>query len=492
MNARSGWFEVDRAGLARVASRRSKVFILRELIQNAWDTDAATCRVEVLPPAKGSGFSTIIVEDDSSEGFADISHAYTLFAKSVKLGDVSKRGRFNFGEKLVLSLCSEARVETMKGTILFDRGETRRRSPKKTERGSRFVGMLKLNASDRDELLAAARAMIVPEGKQTFVNGDEVEHRVPVSAKAEAYLDTEIAGDDGVLRKDTAWAKVGVYDPLPGEKPYLYEMGIPVVALEGDRWHVDVEQKVPLNMERDNVSPTYLRTVRSHVANAMREHLTVEDANAPWARDALTSIWTNEDTVKTLVELRFGDKVVAADPSDPEATNKAVAEGYVVVHGGQLSGSEWSRVKDVGVMKPAGQVFPTPRPFSPDGSPLKTLDPAEWSKEMIRFEKFAKRAALAALDRNIAVAIANDQGWSPEAAFGPGGTLYLNLVRLGRAWFYGAGSEAQIDLLIHEFGHNVEGNHLSERYHEALCRIGAKIARLAVESPEVFDPETPL
>lgn len=37
MNARAGWFDVDRAGLAMVAARRTKVFILRELIQNAWD-----------------------------------------------------------------------------------------------------------------------------------------------------------------------------------------------------------------------------------------------------------------------------------------------------------------------------------------------------------------------------------------------------------------------------------------------------------------------
>lgn len=56
MNARAGWFEVDRAGLARVAARRgSKTFILRELLQNAWDTDAQTITIEVHPPVKEIG-----------------------------------------------------------------------------------------------------------------------------------------------------------------------------------------------------------------------------------------------------------------------------------------------------------------------------------------------------------------------------------------------------------------------------------------------------
>ena len=48
------------------------------------------------------------------------------------------------------------------------------------------------------------------------------------------------------------------------------------------------------------------------------------------------------------------------------------------------------------------------------------------------------------------------------------------------------GGKLQRDLLIHEFGHAVEANHLSDKYHAALTLIGAKLARLAVERPEVF------
>ena len=34
-------------------------------------------------------------------------------------------------------------------------------------------------------------------------------------------------------------------------------------------------------------------------------------------------------------------------------------------------------------------------------------------------------------------------------------------------------------LLIHEFGHESSGDHLSAQYHEALCRVGAKLFLLA-------------
>jgi hypothetical protein len=36
-----------------------------------------------------------------------------------------------------------------------------------------------------------------------------------------------------------------------------------------------------------------------------------------------------------------------------------------------------------------------------------------------------------------------------------------------------------VRLLIHEFGHDYSGDHLSSQYHEALCRIGAKLFLLA-------------
>ncbi len=47
------------------------------------------------------------------------------------------------------------------------------------------------------------------------------------------------------------------------------------------------------------------------------------------------------------------------------------------------------------------------------------------------------------------------------------------------------GATEEVDrLLIHEFGHQYSTDHLSEDYHEALCGLGARMKRLALDQPE--------
>ena len=72
------------------------------------------------------------------------------------------------------------------------------------------------------------------------------------------------------------------------------------------------------------------------------------------------------------------------------------------------------------------------------------------------------------------------------ACYGRGGELHFNLFRLGHKWFEQGVSEDVDRLLIHEFGHQYSGDHLSEDYHEALCRLGARLKRLALDKPDVI------
>ena len=66
------------------------------------------------------------------------------------------------------------------------------------------------------------------------------------------------------------------------------------------------------------------------------------------------------------------------------------------------------------------------------------------------------------------------------------GRLDFNLFRLGHQWFEQGVTEDVDRLLIHEFGHQYSGDHLSEDYHQALCQLGAKLKRLALDKPEVM------
>jgi hypothetical protein len=38
----------------------------------------------------------------------------------------------------------------------------------------------------------------------------------------------------------------------------------------------------------------------------------------------------------------------------------------------------------------------------------------------------------------------------------------------------------------HEFGHQCSGDHLSAKYHQALCGLGARLTRVALEKPEAL------
>ena len=64
--------------------------------------------------------------------------------------------------------------------------------------------------------------------------------------------------------------------------------------------------------------------------------------------------------------------------------------------------------------------------------------------------------------------------------------LDFNLLRLGHKWFEQGATEDVDALLIHEFGHEYSGDHLSSDYHEALCKLGAGLKKLALERLEAM------
>jgi hypothetical protein len=76
------------------------------------------------------------------------------------------------------------------------------------------------------------------------------------------------------------------------------------------------------------------------------------------------------------------------------------------------------------------------------------------------------------------------------ASYGVSGGLIFNKMRLGNKWFERGINEEVDALLIHEFGHEYCGDHLSEEYYEALCILGARLKRLALDKPELFKPFT--
>lgn len=474
------WFRVDKNGLEALLARRGKEFVLFELIQNAWDEDVTRVSV-TLEPVPGKPLAVLSVEDDSPDGFQDLAHAYTLFAESKKKAEPGKRGRFNFGEKLVLACCESAVIETTTGTIKFHADGSRVKLRSHRARGSQVQCLLRMTREEMSGVIAAA-SRLIPPGGVTTVNGVEIPRRDPVTF-FEATLSTEVADAEGMLRAAKRRCEVYIHEPLPGEVGSVYEMGIPVVET-GDRFHYNVMQKVPLTLDRDNVPPAYLQALRVHALNATVDLVEKDEATEPWVRAAAGDSRCEAPAVERVMDLRFGEKRVAYDVSDPEANKIATAAGYAIVHGGSLSAGEWEQARSARAIFPAGQVTPSrPDTFAPS-APLPPR-----TDGMDRVERLCVELGERLMGVAVRVAFGSSPTASTLASYGDR-TITFNVGRLGVPFFeYPANREEIVDLIIHEFGHEYSGDHLSRDYYHALTRLAAKAVELALTEPQVFAAE---
>ncbi len=476
------WFAVDKAGLGRQAEEHSMGRLIGELVQNALDEAGVTQIAVTLALVPGRPLADLMVEDDSPEGFRDLAHAYTLFAESYKRGNPEQRGQYNFGEKLVLAVCESASISTTKGTVVFDPDEGRTERPRqKRERGSVFQGRIRLTREEYPQAADYLRSLLLPDGVTVMFNGDRLLPRKPIRT-FEASLETLVADEQGVMRPRVRKTQVSIFEPLPGETPSLYEMGLPVVE-SGDKWHVNVGQKVPLNRDRDNVKPAYLQAVRVAVVNAAYDLLATQDeATQGWVKLAGADPRISDDAIRHLVRLRFGEKVAAPDPSDIEAMKRFQSEGGTIVVG--LSKGEWANVRRSGAVPPAGQVCPTAKPYSddPNAKGVTVIPEDKWTDGINNIAAYARFLARELMDVSLIVSVVHTTN-NFAACYGAG-RLDFNLLRLGHAWFEQGATEDVDRLLIHEFGHQYSGDHLSEDYHEALCLLGAGMKRLALEKTD--------
>ncbi|PYJ84119.1 MAG: hypothetical protein DME22_13950 [Verrucomicrobia bacterium] len=98
---------------------------------------------------------------------------------------------------------------------------------------------------------------------------------------------------------------------------------------------------------------------------------------------------------------------------------------------------------------------------------------------MREIAEFAQRMADKVLSRRTVVKFCATPHHIGAASYGPSGELIFNKLRLGTDWFERGITDDVVRLLIHEFGHEYSGDHLSAEYHGALCRIGARLFVLA-------------
>lgn len=476
-------FLVDPRGLKKIVGKRDLSRLFAELFSNVNDEDVTECHITFIPTGSHMEYR-IAVEDNSPIGFRDLSHAYTLFAESYKKGDPSKSGLYNFGEKMVIAVCKSARITSTKGTVLFDK-DGRRTSREKRTAGSIFEGFLTVTKEQADETLRRIKRFIPKDSVLTTVNGVELPHRSPVMV-FQTTLKTVTENAERELVKAERACEVRCYRVPNNEKPMLYALGTPVMLLDsdsGDVFDVDVRQRMPMGFSKDSVNTAYLKRVRTEVVNNGHSLLTSEQASAPMVTDALEN--ATPEAVETIMTKRYGEKRAVYDPSDVEANNRLAAQGYTIIPSNDFTKKTWRNIRSSGAVQASGKIAPTPKPYSEGGPPVPVIK--DLTTGMERMKRFIVLLAQKVCGVSAIVTFVN----APRNGFGmccgKSGAIDVNVGRLGRAYFNQPPCrEAVLDLLLDEFGHFEESNHLSDNYYRLLRTNGARMAMLMLEEPELF------
>lgn len=489
MTTTNTWFAVDKTGLQKLIEHRGKAFVIFELLQNAWDESTRNVEVTLTMLPDRRGRARLVVTDDAAEGFADLRHAYTLFAESKKKADATKRGRFNLGEKLVLALCDEATIRSTTGGVTFAADGTRRSVRKRTTIGTTFEAVIRMTAAEYADVQERVRLLLPPQAIRTTFNGEPLTRREPMRV-IEATLPTIVADGEGVLRSTQRSTTIDVH--RAEGQAWLYELGIPVVETDLP-YSVSVNQKVPLNQDRDNVTPAYYRRLATLLLNELHDELDADDASAPWIATALEDAEAKPEAVKSVLETRFGEKIVTADPSDRESNSQAIANGYAVLHGGQFSKEAWANIRAAGVAPAAGAVFPSPSPYHEDGEPEVVIDPSEWTQSMREVAAFAQRLGKLLIHRDVRIKMVERLSDDCGACYGRGRITFA-VKSLGKPWFdrwqTEAGLARVVSLVLHELAHEDEPeNHLTERFYKAIERFSGIVTARAIAEPSFFKPQ---
>lgn len=473
MNKDNAWFKVDKEGLRELQAGKAKWRLIGELVQNAFDEDITACKVDI---AKVGKFVEVTVEDDSERGFRNLEDAYTLFGNTYKRSLSEKRGRFNLGEKLLLSIAEEAKVSTTTGTVIFD-SSGRKETKETTKKGT--IIFVKLIMADKEvkEVVTKLRGFIAPDSVKYIVNEEEVPSR-KIFKTFETSLTTEVYSEEKkVMSWTTRKTKVDLYDVPVDRESYIYEMGIPIQKI-ACQFDVDVQQKIPLGMDRVTVSPAFLQDLFAEVLNVTVKQVEEEDSSALWIRKAMTDERVKAEVVEEIIEKRWGDKVCVRDLQDQKSVDEAITHGYKVLSGGELSKEEWGVIRAKAPIPSSSKLFGSERDVKEIIIPEK-----DWTPDQRVVSCYAKMIAKKCLGKSIEVVISKaDTRYS--ATYG-NGRLTFNLYHLSPDWWKGGVCERTTDLILHELGHE-GGTHYEHGYHETLTKVGAKLVALALKEPIAF------
>ena len=469
----SGRFAVSESGMRELNSSREPWDLVKELIQNAWDEApfASECRVTVEPQLEGS--ATMVTVQDDGPGFSDIADAYTLMGHTAKRSQPTKRGRFNIGEKDVISVAIKAKVETVGRTVTFPSAGPRKVDTNLRAKGTVIEVLMPWNELQSDDLIAKLRCFRPPANYCLFVNGLEVPLR-PAKAISSVALPTVTQnGPREPMRTTQRRTDIHFIElASPSGERWLYEMGIPVQPISCP-WDIDIMQKIPMSQQRNAVSETYLNRIYAETLNATHGMLEKDEFGSEWVKRAVDHSHIKSEAVRATVKGRYGSSKAVFATLDQDANRRASDNGYGLINPGGLSKGEIKAFREHAGVKESDVVFPTPPP------PREDYGPEPGSNE----ERFAEWVTEIAGQCNLSATVRffnepqNDRRADCSVSTATP-TLRFNTAHLDEKFFQPPYETLpHWDLVLHELGHALsERSGHGEAWGEGVSKAGAFIA----------------
>jgi len=471
--------KVDTKGFSKLLCENGIDWIPRELLQNAWDQNVTEVNMTI--ESVGHGRGKIVITDDDPDGFADLTHSFTLFAESGKKVDPTLRGRFNMGEKQVIAYCietgGEVEIITTSGGYHFSKAKGRTKLRRTTNKGSQITCTFRASKPTLTTMIESINGFIPPHGFPTYINGTELPTRKPY-AKVTESLPTVITNDEGELTHSSRKTRVELHRAAEGDTSMIYEMGIPIVE-NPTPYHVNVGQKVPLNYKRDSVTPAYLRKILTIVGNLAAKDLSSEEVRESWVGKALETM--KPTAVKTVFKTKHGDKVAKHNPNEPESSAAAAADGHEILYGGAYSKAAWDNIKGSVKIPTATDLFPEAT-IEYGSGPIVNIPRNKWTPNMVTLAEYTEWLHEQIHEESICVDWHNDPR-GHRAVYGPSVGLAFNKRSLGKRWIDAAvqsreGFQDYLDICVHEFAHRYGSSHYSDEFYQGCTKVGSKLAVL--------------
>jgi hypothetical protein len=476
-------FEVSTEGMKGLHDGRPLWSLVKELVANAWDEETTLCKVtidgheEVYEGGEVKGIIKVAVEDDGG-GFSDIADSYTLMAPTSKRQEAGVRGRFNIGEKEILSVALEGKVETVGTTIDFPREGGRVVTKNKRKKGTIVSAIVERPLSEVGETVKALLEFLPPAHITYSVNGEVVTPRKKVGV-ANGILHTVLATGIGQpLRYSYRKTDIDIYEPHNGEG-HIYEMGITIQPLDFP-YDVDVQQKVPMPPNRDTVTARYLQDIYSHVLSVVADDLDQSEASESWVQMGVEDEATPDSVVEKVMRVKLGENAVLWS-NDVQANEMAHNAGMDLIKPRTLSKLERERFRAVGLTT-ATQGYGV----KPDGE-MKVLNDNDITTEMHLVGDYAEWLCGQLLGFPCKVRFIRLKAKGKQKRLAQYGSRTLDFVvdALGQDWFQmtnGSPSWEHTSLIIHELAHEGEKDHLPHtgEYVHRLANLGARATHLAI------------